>query len=120
MEVERKSDDMNLITTTHNCQVKVFCQRQNGSFYSQNVNCLAGVEQRANIAAKKTDQSKSAKISQLSSSSSKNLQYWAPYGCSTKYQLNSWYFEMVKEEFIARNIDNQASKKLNNERNGSA
>ena len=25
MEIKRKYDDMNPITTTHNCQVKVFC-----------------------------------------------------------------------------------------------
>ena len=53
MEIKRKCNNMNLITTTHNCQVKVFCQRPNGSFYSQSVNSLAGVEQLAKIAAKK-------------------------------------------------------------------
>ena len=53
MEIKRKCDNMNLITTTHNCQVKVFCQRPNGSFYFQSVNSLAGVQQLAKIAAKK-------------------------------------------------------------------
>ena len=49
MEIKRKCD---LITTTHNCQVKVLCQQTNGSFYPLGVNSLAGLEQLLNIAAK--------------------------------------------------------------------
>ena len=52
MEIKRKCDNMNLVTTTHNCQVKVFCQRPNGSFFPQSSNSLAGVEQLDKIAAK--------------------------------------------------------------------
>ena len=45
---------MNLITTTNNCQMNVFCcQRHKGSFFPRGKNIFAAVEQLANFAAKK-------------------------------------------------------------------
>ena len=123
MEIKRKCDNMNLITTTHNCRVKVFCQRPNGSFYSQNVNSLAGVEQLAKIAAKK----------QISQNLPRPHSYPQAVhktfitGRHTGAQLNTNSTTGTSRRWSERNflpkilnLDNQVSKKLNIENESEA
>ena len=123
MEMKRKCDNMNLITTTHNCQVKVFCQRPNGSFYSQSVNSLAGVEQLAKIAAKKQISQNRPRPHNYPQAVHKSF----ITGRHTGAQLNNNATPGISRRWSERNLspeilnfDNQASKKLNIENESEA
>ena len=123
MEIKRKCDNMNIITTTHNCQVKVFCQRPNGSFYSQNVTSFAGVEQLAKIAAKKQISQNRPRPHNYPQAVHKTFLT----GGHTGAQLNTNSTPGISRRWSERNssqeildLDNQATKKLNIENESEA
>ena len=52
-DIKRFCDENNIITTTKNCQVKVFIEGASGNYVTQNVNSIRAVEDIASKVAKK-------------------------------------------------------------------